>query len=176
MISKLTIGVLIFALLGGTSSAFSLLPKFSKTTNTVPMKKSKNERTIRCKGEAIVDDKGQVTSCSEGFYLDEESQNMEERKMTIKERLLGWLANFKGMIFWLVVASIAASMLGFGGLVGTIWTNLFGTATKALKSTVRAIARAKRNGGEFMTELDRAHSANPKIQKKINELRAKVDS
>lgn len=176
MITKILIGILAFALLGGTSSAFSILPKFGKTVNTVPMKKAKKERTIRCKGEAQVDDKGQVTSCSEGFYLDEESENQEERKMNMKEKFLKWLGNFNGLLFWAVVGSIAASMLGFGGIVGTLWTNLFGTARKALSSTVRAIARAKRNGGEFMEELDRAHSANPEVQKLINELRAKVDT
>ena len=176
MMSKLALGMLIVALLGGTSSAMSILPKFGKTVNTVPMKKAKKERTIRCKGEATVDDKGQVTSCSEGFYYDEEMENVEERKMNLKEKFLGWLGNFNGMVFWMVVASIGASMLGFGGVVGTLWTNLFGTATKALKATVRAIARAKRNGGHFMEELDRAHSADSNVQKKINELRAKVDS
>ena len=176
MITKLLIGVMIFAVLGGTSSAFSLFPKFGKSANVVPMSESKSERTIRCKGEVEVNDKGQVISCTEGFYMEEESENTEERKMTLKEKFLGWLGNFKGMLFWAVVGSIAASAMGFGGIVSALWTNVFGTAKKALSTTVRAIARAKRNGGEFMKELDRAHSADPAVQKIINELRAKVDS
>lgn len=176
IITKILIGVMFFAILGGTSSAFSLFPKFGKTIKVVPVIETKKERTIKCKGEAVVDDKGQVTSCSEGFYMTEDYENTVERKANLKEKFLGWLGNFKGFLFWAVVGSIAASMLGFGGLVGSLWSNVFGTAIKALKSTVRAIARAKRNGGNFMNELDVAHSANPNVQKLINELRAKNDT
>lgn len=170
------VGLLAITLLGGTASAMSIIPKFGSKTQAVPMSEAKAERTVRCKGEAVVNDKGQVTSCTEGLYLDESSMNKKERKATLKEKFLGWLGNFEGFLFWAVIGSIVASMLGFGGLVGTIWSNVFGTATKALKSTVRAISRAKRNGGKYMEELDRAHSADSKVQKKINELRAKVDA
>ena len=174
MVTKFMIGVLIFAILGGTSSAFSLIPKFGRSTKVVPVSESKKERVIRCKGEIVVDDKGQVVSCSEGFYMTEESENTVERNTTMKEKFLGWLGNFKGLVFWAVLGSIVASMMGFGGIVSSVWTNLFGTVARALKETVRAIARAKRNGGHFMEELDRAHSAHPAVQKKINEIRAKV--
>lgn len=178
MMNYVFMGIVIVALLGGTSSAMSILKPFSGSSKkiVVPVEKSKAERSVRCKGEAKVNDKGQVISCTEGLYLDEESENIKERKKNAKERFLGWLGNFQGLFFWLVIGSIGASMLGFGGLVGSLWSNLFGTATRALKATVRAISRAKRNGGKYMEELDRAHSADPKVQKKINQLRAETDS
>lgn len=165
------------ALLGGTSSAMSILRPFSGGRKiVVPVEKSESERSIRCKGKVEINDKGQIIKCEEGFYLQEESKNVKERKMTAKERVLGWLGNFQGFFFWLVIGSIGGVMLGFGGLVGSIWSNLFGVATKALKVTVRAISRAKRNGGNILKELDTAHSEHPKVQKKINQLRAETDT
>ena len=188
MLTKMMIGVLAFALLGGTSQAFSLF-KFGAAKQVVPVSESKSERTIRCKGEAVVDDKGRVTSCSEGFYMEEESENREERKANLKEKFLGWLGNFKGMFFWAVVGSIAASMLGFGGLVGAIWQNLFGGAIKAAKAMVRGIRTIKRKGKglvgdekekydgfvkELMVEIEK-EQLKEGIQKKVNKLRAKLE-
>lgn len=177
MFNKIMIGLLVFSFLGGTSSAMSILRPFSgnKGKNTVPMSESRYERTIRCKGDLSFDKNGAIIGCSENFYLDEEGKNKQERKMTLKERFLGFLGKLEGMLFWAVIASFAASMLGFGGLVGSLWSNLFGTAAKALRSTVRAISRAKRNGNKIMKELDAAHSANPVVKKRINAERAKVD-
>jgi len=176
-IEKLAIGLLIFSLLGSTASGMSMLPRFNKSKNIVPMSESKSKRTIRCKGELTFDKKGNITGCTENYYLDEQSQNKEERKMTLKEKLLGFLGNLKGFFFWLILASVGASMLGFGGLVGGLWSNLFGAASKALRVTVRAIKRAKKNGGNYIEELDRAHSdADPVVQKKINEIRAKLSN
>lgn len=189
MFTKIAIGFLIFSILGGTASGMSLLPKFGGGKTVIPMSESKSERSIRCKGEVEINDKGRIVKCSEGFYLDEESENKEERKMNAKERFLGWLGNFKGFFFWLVLGSIAASFLGFGGLVTSFWSNLFGSGIKISKAMIRGIKNIKRNGKdlkgkdkerydtfvkELMGELEK-EQLREGVQKKVNKLRADIE-
>lgn len=173
MTNYVIIGLLVVALTGAGASAMSILPSRSK--NVVPMKEAKSERSIRCKGEVKVDDMGRITECSEGFYLDESASNKEERKASLKEKILNFFANLKGFMFWGTIAMVILAPGLLGTVVGRLFEGAYGVANKALKSSVRAISRAKKNGGQFMAELDRAHSADPKIQKKINELRALID-
>ena len=188
MFTKLMIGLLIFALLGGVGSAMSILPGRSKKI-IVPIKEQKTERTIRCKEGLELNDKGRVIACTSGFYLDEESENREERKGTMKEKFLGWLDNFRGLFFWAVLGSIGASFLGFGGLVSTLWGNLFGATAKALKATLRGISNFKKNGrvlkgkekeeyDEHVKELVREVQSEQRksgVEKKVNEVRAKIE-
>lgn len=189
MFEYLAIGMVLLALLGTGANAMSILPfGKSKTVNTVPMKKEKTERSIRCKGEITLDDRGRIVKCSEQFYLEEEGENVEERRASAKERFLGWLGNFKGMLFWAVVASIGATFLGFGGLVATLWGNLFGGTVKMAKSMVRAVGTIKRNGKalqgeekeqydkfikELVAELEK-EQLREGVQKKVDKLRAKL--
>lgn len=174
MMNYLTIVVLFIALTGTGVKAMSILPGRSGKV-IVPIKEQKAERSIRCKGKVEIDDRGKITKCSEGFYLDEESSNREERKGTLKEKILNWLGNLKGLLFWGTILLVILAPGLLGTIVGRLWEGSRGIAQKALKVTVKAIARAKRNGGEYMKDLDVAHSADNKVQKKINQLRAEVD-
>lgn len=199
MLKYVILGVLALAIFGTGANAMSILPFGKvKTVNTVPMKEEKKERSIRCKGEIKLDDKNRVTGCTEGFYLDEESENVEERKATAKERFLGWLGSFRGILFWAVVASVAASCMGFGGLAATLWGNLFGTAIRMARSTFKGIQNFKRNGKDIHVpvknkreeELYRAAYSQAKsdlikeiqteqriagVEHKVNKIRAKID-
>jgi len=191
MMNYFFMGLIIVALLGGTSSAMSILRPFSGGSNkiVVPVEKSKSERSIRCKGKAEVNDKGQVISCSEGFYLDEESENSKERKMNAKERVLAWFGNFKGLFFWLVLGSIGASLLGFGGLVASFWSNLFGSGIKMAKATFKGIQNFKRNGKKLKKKDQEIYDEAKKdlvkeiqtqqqiagVEHKVNKVRAKID-
>ena len=180
MSNYLIIGVIIVALFGGSASAglLSSLNPFSKnkSVNTVPMKESKDKRSIRCKGESVVNDEGQVISCSEGFYLEQSSENLEERKQNWKERFINFQRRLSLKMFILFAGLVLLFPSSIGFIFGRILEATRGVAQKALKVSVKAISRAKRNGGKYLEELERAHSADPKVKKKINALRAETDA
>jgi len=190
MMNYFFMGLLVVALLGGTSSAMSILRPFSGGKKIViPVEKSESERSIRCKGKVEINDKGQIIKCEEGFYLQEESKNVKERKMTAKERVLGWLGAFKGFFFWLVLGSIGASFLGFGGLVATFWSNLFGSGIKMAKATFKGIQSFKRNGKKLKKKDQEIYDEAKRdlvkeiqtqqqiagVEHKVNKVRAKID-
>lgn len=142
-------------------SGCSLIPRLTfDKPNTVPQKTDKSERQIYHK-----------TPDGEVFKLKEKNYHQEERRLTLAERLGNFISNLKGWVFWIFIVLIIF-VPGFAGwLIGSIF-NGFRTA---LTSTVRAIRRAKKNGGRFMEELDYEHKKNKKTKKIINKIRAEQD-
>lgn len=156
-------------------SGCSLLPRFTfDTPNTVPQSTEKSKAKYKCSGKIDYYEDGRVKSCSKGYYAYDETYNKKERKMTWIERIKSFVNALKGWGFigFVILLFLCPSLIGL--IAGRLIEGTVGVTGAALKSTVRAIKRAKRNGGDFMDELDRAHRDNPKVQKKINELRAQV--
>lgn len=162
--------ILIIGIILGFSSC-SFIPRLSfDKQNTVPQKTEKSEKRERCSGEAVYGVNGQILTCSKNYSLNEKFFNKQERKLTFKEQILNFFANLKGWFFWIMIGLVIFAP----GLIGVIFGNLFNGSRTALISTVRAIRRAKKNGGKFMEELDREHDKNKGIKKTINSIRAKI--
>lgn len=158
-------------------SGCSLIPRVTfDTPNTLPQQTEKSKAKYKCSGKIDYYEDGSVKSCSKGYYAYDESFNKQERKMTFTERVKSMINGLVGWGFWGIVALVILCPSLVGLIAGRLIEGTVGIAGKALKSTVSAIKRAKRNGGHFMEELDRAHSADKKVQKKINELRAEADT
>lgn len=158
-------------------SGCSVLPRITfDRPNTVPQKTEKVQKVVRCKGDIELDDLGRVISCKGGFYSTEKTYNQEERKLTLKERFLNFLANLKGYFFWVVVLLFffAPGVLSF--ILGRFIEGVFGVSRKALESTVRAIKKAKSNGGQYLKELEEEHNKDPKVKKVVNQIRAEVSA
>lgn len=158
-------------------SSCTFLPRITfDRPNTVPQKTEKVQKVVRCKGDIKLDDLGRVIFCTGGFYSTEKTYNQEERKLTLKERFLNFLANLKGYFFWVVVLLFffAPGVLSF--ILGRFIEGVFGVSRKALESTVRAIKKAKSNGGEYLKELEEEHNKDPKVKKVVNQIRADVSA
>jgi hypothetical protein len=153
-------------------SGCSILPRVTfDRPNTVPQKTEKSEKREHCSGQVEYDSDGQILKCTKGYSLNEKFYNQQERKLTIKESILNFFANLKGWFFWIAIALVVFAPGSIGWIIGTV----FNTSRYALESTVRAISRAKKNGGKYMEELDKEHAKNKDIKKTINSIRAKID-
>jgi len=165
--------IILFLTIFILSGCGGIIPKVNfNTSNTVPQQTEKSKKIMKCKGEIVLDDYGRVLSCTDGFYSNENLYNKQERKMTITERVKSFVNNLMGWGFWglLLLLFLCPSVIGL--VAGRLIEGTVGITGKALKSTVTAIKKAKRNGGHFMEELDREHNKDKKVQRKINELRA----
>jgi len=168
--------IVILAIVLMTSGCSTLIPRITMDTpNTVPQATEKSKAKYKCSGKIEYFEDGAVKSCSKGYYAYDEAYNKKERRMTIVERFKSFINGLVGASFWIFVALIvfAPSLIGF--VIGKLVEGTIGITGATLKATARAIKRAKNNGGNFMEELDRAHSADTKIKKKINQVRAKID-
>lgn len=173
-------------------SGCSFLPKlsFNRTTSALPQATSKSDTRIQCKGDIILDSMGRVQSCSNGYYARENHYNQAEQKLTFFDRIGSFFANLRGWFGIAILVSVVLSFMGLGGLVVSVWTNLFGTAKRAAQSLVNGISRGKKyvreNGTKYTLEQKEIYNQgandvlakiaeetdNPKIKKLINRLRA----
>lgn len=156
-------------------SGCSLIPKVNfNTKNTVPKLIGKSKYKTVCKGKMITNQSGDIISCSKGYYSYNSNFNKEERRMTLKERILSFFRNLVGYSFWIIIGLLIFAPSALAFIVGRIMEGLFGVSRKALESTVRAVKKAKNNGGKYMEELDKEHGKNKKVKKVINEIRGKI--
>ena len=157
------------------SGCSSLIPRITMDTpNTVPQAVKKAQGKDKCSGKIEFYPDGSVKSCSKGYYSSEKSYNKQERKMTFTERIKSMINSLAGWGFWGLVLLLVLCPSLIGMVLGRLIEGTVGITGKALRSTVSAISKAKKNGKNYMEELDKEHSKNKEVQKKINELRAEV--
>lgn len=138
----------------------SFLPKitFNRTTSTLPQSTEKTTKIIKCKGDIVLDNFGRVQTCTGGYVSNENYYNQAERKFTLFEHIGNFVSNLKGWFGILVLVSIVLVFMGGGGLVVTIWSNIFGVASRGMKSLVTGISKAKtyvKNNGNNYTDRER---------------------
>lgn len=151
----------------------SFLPKLNfGNISTVPQSTEKSQRTTRCSRDIVLDEHGKVKSCNKGFSQNESFYNKQERKLTIRERVANFIRNLSSSLFWIFIFMLIFMPSALGWLVGRI----FNGTGRALESTVRAVSRAKNNGGNYLDELKKEHHKKPDVQKIINRLRAKIST
>jgi len=156
-------------------SGCSLIPRMTfDTPNTLPQSTEKSKAKFKCSGKVIFNANGEVQSCSKGYYNYEELYNKQERKMTIVEKIKSMFNALVGSSFWIVLALIFLCPSLIGLVLGRLIEGTVGVTGKALRSTVTAISKAKKNGQNYTEELAKEHSKDKAVQKKINALRAEV--
>jgi hypothetical protein len=157
-------------------SGCSLIPRLTfDTENTVPQQTEKSKAKYKCSGKIDYYEDGRVKSCSKGYYAYDETYNKQERKMTITERVKSMINSLMGWGFWGFVLLLILCPSVIGLVAGRLIEGTVGVTGKALRSTVRAIKKAKRNGGNYMEELNKEHNKDRNVQKKINLLRAETE-
>jgi hypothetical protein len=150
----------------------SFLPKLTfNNPSTVPQQTERSKAKEVCKGEATFNDNGEMTSCTKGYINYAENNDVKERSYTIFEKIGNFFANLKGIFGILIFVSIVLILMGFGGIVSTIWMNLYGVASKGVKALVKGIQNGKnyvRSNGNKYTEAEKAiynQGANDMLQK-----------
>jgi hypothetical protein len=152
-------------------SGCSLIPKVNfDTPNTVPQSIDKSKTKDVCKGEAKFNESGDMIYCSKGYYSYNENYDKKERRMTIVEKIKSYINNLVGWSFWIFVALIFLCPSLIGVIFGRLIEGTIGIATKTLKSVVRGVQKARKNGEDLnialSTELD---TNNKKYIAKIKE-------
>lgn len=125
----------------------SLLPKLNfNTTGTTPQSIDQSKAKDICKGETKFDENGKIIYCSKGYYSYSENYNKEERKYTLKEKIINFFRNLAGWGFWIAIALVIFCPSLLGLIVGRIIEGTVGLTGKALKSTIKAIQNVRKNG------------------------------
>lgn len=140
-------------LLTGCSLVKTITAPFKPIQNTLPQQTDKSKVKEVCKGKAIWSEQGELISCSAGYYRYDENYTQKERKLSIKEKMIQFLDQLAGHLFWIVVllAIFCPSAIGF--VIGRIIEAIAGIGSKALKSTVRAVQKARKENVDLNTAL-----------------------
>lgn len=159
--------LLLFCIILSCSSC-SMIPRFTFNRPGVTPQKEEYTKTCHTKRNGlnffgIIQLGKLVTVCTQ-------EKNKEERVFTWQERVANIVRNASGILFW----GGLALLIFCPSVIGLILGRVFNGSRRALESTVAAISRAKKNGGNFMVELEKEHSKDPSVKKLINEIRAKV--
>ena len=157
------------------SGCGSLIPniKFGNPITT-PESTVKSKLKEKCSGKIDYYEDGSIKSCSKGYFNYEENYEKQERKYTFTERVKNIINSFVGWGFWGIVLLVILCPSVIGLVLGRLIEGTVGVTGKALKATVSAISKAKKNGQNYTEELAKEHSKDKAVQKKINELRAEV--
>lgn len=135
-------------------SGCSLIPRITMDTpNTLPQSLNKSKVKEVCKGKAEWDELGNIKSCSKGYYKYDENYDKKERKMTITERVKSFINSLVGFGFWGIVLLLILCPSLLGLIVGRLIEGVTGIAAKTLKSTVKAVQDARKNGTDLSTAL-----------------------
>jgi len=153
-------------------SGCSLLPKVNfNTPNTVPQAMRKSKLKEVCKGEATFNTQGDIISCTKGYVNYAENYTMQERRMTIIEKIKSFINNLMGFGFWGLVLLIIFVPGLLGVVLGRIVEGTIGLGAKCLKAVVKGVQRARKQGKPLDEALD--SELDEKYKKYIRDMKAK---
>jgi len=151
----------------------SLLPRINfDTPNTVPQSVDKSKAKDICKCEAKFNENGDIIYCSKGYYSYDEGYQKQERRMTIVERIKSFINSLIGWSFWIFVALIIFVPGLVGGLIGKIIESTIGITGRALKSTIKGVQNARKNGKDLNDAL--ANEQDTDIKKRVKKIKDKM--
>ncbi len=151
-------------------SGCSLLPKVNfNTDGTTPQATNKSTAKDVCKGKAVFDVNGQILSCSKGYSTYAKNYLKEERRYTLKEKIINVFRNLKGITFWIIIALIFLCPGLLGAIVGRLIEGTFGMTRRALNSTVRGIQKTRKEGKNLDDSL--SASQDEKVKKYIRKIK-----
>ena len=157
------------------SQGCSFLPKLTfNNPSTVPQQSEKSKAKESCRGEVQMNERGEIVSCTKGYVNYAENKAVKERSYTLFEKIGNFFSHLKGWFGILIIGSIVLILMGAGGLVSTIWINIFGVAKKGVKLLVKGIQVGKnyvKSNGSNYTEAEKIiyQKGSQDMLKKISE-------
>jgi len=154
------------------SSGCSLIPRITMDSKgTTPQATQKSKVKESCKGETVMNEQGDIISCSKGYKNFEQNYVKEERSYTFKEKIINFFRGLMGWSFWIVVGLCFLLPTTAGLLIGRVIEGAVGISTNALKSVVTAVQRARKQGKPLDEALDA--ELDVKFKKYIRQLKEK---
>lgn len=154
-------------------SGCSLIPRITfDSKGSTPQQTEKSTVKDVCKGESKFNEMGEMVYCSKGYSAYAKNYEKKERKFTIAERVGNFINNILGWgipgLFIICVLFPGAFTI-IGAIIGRLFEGAFGMAKKALSSTVRAVQKIRKNGGDIDTVL--AMEQDEDVEKFIKKLK-----
>lgn len=163
------IALLVMPLMGCSILKWASAP-FKNTVSNVPQSKIEAKAIVKCTGELSIAKDGTIT-CTKGYYSYNNDSNIQERKLTIKEKIIQFFNNLMGISFWLVVALIFLCPSLLGLIAGRLFEGVYGIGTKAFRQVSAAIQKVKDQTPDLVTALQA--STDEDIKKFIKEFKDK---
>jgi hypothetical protein len=161
MVKILTLVMVVF-LFSGCGVLKAMTAPFRATPGTVPQSKIEAKAIVKCTGELSISKDGVIT-CSKGYYSYNTDSNVQERKLTIVERIKGFVNNLMGISFWLVLALIFLCPSLLGLIAGRLFEGVYGIGSKALRQVSAAIQKVKDTTPSLVTALEASTDENVKV-------------
>jgi hypothetical protein len=168
---KLILIALLVMPLMGCSVLKTITAPFRATPGTVPQSKIEAKAIVKCTGELSIAKDGTIT-CTKGYYSYNNDSNIQERKLTIKEKIIQFFNNLMGISFWLVVALVFLCPSLLGLIAGRLFEGVYGMGAKAFKQVSSAIQKVKDNTPTLIDALEKSTDSDVRIWidnfKKVN--------
>jgi len=161
--------ILCFSLTGCSVAKWITQP-FKNTVSTVPQSIVKGKNVIKCNGDLTMSKDGVIT-CSKGFYSYTEDSNTQERRITLKEKIIQFFNNLVGWSFWIVLALLFLCPSLLGVIVGRLFEGVYGIGTKAFRQVSAAVQKVKDSSPSLVTALEA--STDEDVRKFIKEFKDK---
>jgi hypothetical protein len=139
----------------GCSFVKAITAPFKNTVSTVPQSKIEAKAIVKCTGELSIS-KNDIITCSKGYYSYNTDSNIQERKLTLKEKIIQFFNNLMGISFWLVVALIFLCPSLLGLIAGRLFEGVYGIGAKAFKQVSQAIQKVKDTTPSLIDALEKS--------------------
>ena len=161
--------ILCFSLTGCSVAKWITQP-FKNTVSTVPQSIVKGKNVIKCNGDLTMSKDGVIT-CSKGFYSYTEDSNTQERRITLKEKIIQFFNNLVGWSFWIILALVFLCPSVLGLIAGRLFEGVYGIGTKAFRQVSAAVQKVKDSSPSLVTALEA--STDEDVRKFIKEFKDK---
>lgn len=167
---KLILLALLVMPLMGCGVLKAMTAPFRATPGTVPQSKVEGKSIKKCTGTLHMTQDG-TTVCDKGYYSYDENSNIQERKLTIVERIKGFVNGLIGWGFWgiILLVFLCPSLLGL--IAGRLFEGVYGIGAKAFRQVSTAIQNVKDKTPDLVTALQA--STDEDVRKFIKEFKDK---
>jgi hypothetical protein len=150
---KLILIALLVLPLMGCSVLTALTAPFKNTQTTLPQSKIEAKAIVKCTGELSIAKDGTI-SCSQGYYSYTNDSNIQERKLSLKEKIVQYFDKLVGWSFWIIVALIFLCPSLLGLIAGRFVEAVYGIGTKAFRQVTAAVQKVKDATPSLITALE----------------------
>lgn len=161
MVKILSLIVICFMLTGCSVLKWAASP-FKSTVSNVPQSKIEAKAIVKCTGELSIAKDGTIT-CTKGYYSYNNDSNIQERKLTLKEKIIQFFNNLMGISFWLVIALIFLCPSLLGLIVGRLFEGVYGMGAKAFKQVSSAIQKVKDGNPTLIDALEKSTDSDVRV-------------
>jgi hypothetical protein len=152
---KLIIVFLVCFILQGCSLVKWAATPFKNSVSNVPQSKIEGKSIVKCIGNLSISKEGVIT-CTKGYYSNEQTSNIQERRITIIERIKEFINNLMGWGFWLFVILLFLCPSLIGLIVGRLFEGVYGIGAKAFKQVSVAIQKVKDTTPSLIDALEKS--------------------